>query len=783
MEIVKVSFRSALRGMVGSPGFAVAVIIILALGLGVNAITFHLVDRLILSGPSGVQDPDRVYRVVVRHRAIGGPEIADTNYSYLDYRDLLRATGLAAAAAETGGPQLVGRGSTAERIRAKLVTASYFPLLGVSPAIGRFFTSDESEREGARVVVLGHALWRRRFAGDPNVLGQVLEIGSGRYTIVGVAPRHFTGSSVARADVFLPLEAASDEEVSGDWQTSRGFGWMIAIVRLAPGVSVEAAEAEATALHRTAHEEERKQGSEGRFEFVPLDAVRGVTAPGDVSVAGLAAGVALLVLVIAVANVANLFLARSLRRSTELAVKIALGSGRGRMIAEQAVEGMLLALVGASVAALVAVQGTRFIQQRLFPNVDWLDTVIDLRGVLFVATCALVGGALAAGVPVWLTGKTDVLQWLKSAGSRVATRRTDAQVTMLIVQSALSVLLLIGAGLFVRSLSELRHLDLGVDAEQVLTVGLAPGDVPVRPDLREVPGLRERPRVESGGPYVHGVSPGYFATVGTTVIEGRGFVETDGKGAPLVAIVNQTMAKLYWPAESPLGKCLQIDDDPRCSTIVGIVENTRRDDVIEGESLLYYVPLAQAPPNIANAGQRLVVRAVDGHRGTMEGLAERIRREALALEPSLRYVGVQPLSEVITLQLRAWHLGATLFGAFGVLALLVAGVGLYGVVAFDVEGRRREIGLRSALGAPAGAILRLMMMSSVRVTGTGIVLGLAIAWLTAPFIADLLYGVSPRDASVFGAVALVLGVASVVASVAPALRAARIDPGEALRDE
>lgn len=817
IDIIKTAARSALRGAHRDPGFTLGVIALLTLGLGANAITFGLIDRLILSGPSGVVAPERVQRVVVHHRDASGTEVPDTGYSYQDYRDLIAAEGLAAVAGETSGPQLLGSGSAAELIRARLVTASYFPLLGVRPAIGRFFTADESERAGERLVVLGNALWQRRFGGEAGVIGQVLKIGGNSYTVVGVTPRGFTGSSVTRADLFLPLEAASDEQVSGAWQADRGFGWMSAIVRLGSGVSREAGAAEATALHRAAHVEETADRSTGRIEFVPLNAVRGVTAPGYVSVAGLAAVIALLVLVIASANVANLFLARALRRSTEMAVKLALGVGRARMVAEQAAEGALLAVAGAVVAAAIAGRGGPPIQRWLFPNVDWLDSTTDVRTLLFVLGCALVGGGLAAGIPVWLTGRGDSLRWLNSAGQRVSARRTNLQATLLIVQGALSVLLLVGAGLFMRSLSELNGLDLGVDARRVLVVGLAPGEVPPRPDLPQafrerlsrlpgiertalvsgtlpfvsswsvtlvIPDQANRPPVNSGR-YVQGASPEYFETVGTDLLEGRRFNDRDVSGAPRVAIVNQAMARLFWPGQSALGKCLQIGPEgPPCSTIIGVVENTPRNDVLERGALLYYIPLAQAPPSVAIAArQRIVVRVTDDAPAVVRQVSEAIRHEGLALEPTLRYVSVQGLAEVIAPQLLAWQLGATLFGVFGGLALIVAAVGLYSVVAFDVEGRRREIGLRTALGAPAGAIVRMVMAGTVRAAGAGVVLGLGVAWLAAPLMATLLYGVSAHDSRVFIVAAAALLMAALLAGVAPALRAARIDPTQTLRDE
>ena len=815
-EVWRVGIRSFVRGAIDRPGFALGIIAILALGLGVNAVTFHLVDRLVLTGPAGLDAPDRLYRVVFYHREANGAEIPDTGYSYLDYRDLPGVTALAGAAGETSAPQLLGSGSDAERIRGRLVTANYFSLLGVQPALGRFFTADESEREGARLVVLGHALWQRRFKSDPGILGRVLQIGSNRYTVVGVAPRRFTGSSVAKTDLFLPLEAASDEVVSGPWQTSRGLGWMSAIVRLAPGQSVQAAMAEATERHRAAHQAADHVPDAGRVELVSINAVRGASTPGDVSVAALASVLAMLVLVIAVANVANLFLARAIGRTSELAVKLALGGGRLRMIGEQAIEGALLSLSGALVALALAVQGTRAVQRVLFPAIDWLDSAITLREVWLMAACALAGGALAAGLPAWILTRASVVDRLKSTGQRVVTRRTRTQLGLLVVQAALSVVLLIGAGLFVRSLAALQRLDLGIETSRLLTVGVAPGDTPLRPEfwqmLRDrlqpqpdvertsivngtipfgpswavtlnVPGLPERPRVRTGGPYGQAGTPDYFETAGTSIVEGRRFTDADRQGAPLVAIVNQTLAHLYWPGQSAIGKCLQIgNDSPPCSTIVGVAENTRRQEVIEGDTALYYVPLAQAAPTTLRGARRLIVRAIDDRSATLGRLAEVIRREALALDPSLRFVGVQPIGDAIDDQLRAWRLGVTLFAAFGLLALVVAAVGLYSVVAFDVEGRRRELGLRAALGATSSTLVRLMLAGTLQIVGAGVLAGIAIAWIAAPLIGDLLYAVAPRDTFVFVGVASLLLVASLVATALPARRATQIDPGEALRD-
>ena len=814
MEILRGTVRSVWRGINRSPGFTLGVMAIFTLGLGVNAITFGLVDRLVLSGPAAITAPGELRRVVVHRKGRAGATLETTELGYLDYRDALRATQLTGAAGESASPLLFGAGETAEVIQGRLVTANYFSLLGVAPAVGRFFTSDESEREGARVVVLGHAFWQQRFGGDPAVIGRLLPIESHRYTVVGIAPRYFTGSAVTRVDLFLPLESASDEQVEGPWRTNRNFRWMGALVRLAPGVSGWAASDELTSLYRQGYAAEPDADRDARIELRPLNAVRGASVPGDLGVAALVGGVALLVLLIAFANVANLFLARALRHHDQVAIRLALGGARGRLVTEQAAEGALLAMCGAAMAVLVAMIGARPVQRLLFPDVDWLETPVNLRALLFIATCAVLGGALAAALPMWQAGRADLVRWLKTGGHRAS--RTRTQGVLLLIQGALSVLLLVGAGLFVRSLFKAQSVGLGLDTGRLLVVSTMRGEAPPRPDFRaalradvekipgventtlvagtvpfvsswamrlRVPDLPQRPVVDDGGPYVHAVEPGYFETVGTRIVEGRPFTATDRAGAPRVAIVNRSMARLYWPGAPAIGKCLQIGpDDSPCSTIVGIAENTRRQEITEGDSLLYYVPLEQAPTDLQR-GARLIVRAALDDSRLLARISETIRREALTLEPGLRTVTARPLDDVISPQLRAWRLGAGLFSAFGLLALAVAGVGLYSVVAFDVEGRRREIGVRAALGASSSMILRLVVGDGVRLAAGGVVLGLALAWMLAPMVANLLYQVTPQDFTVFAAVAVALVGAAAAASVIPALRAAHIEPSEALRDE
>jgi predicted permease len=464
----------------------------------------------------------------------------------------------------------------------------------------------------------------------------------------------------------------------------------------------------------------------------------------------------------------------------------------------------------------VAWFGGPLVQRLLFPDVAWLDAAVSGRLLLITAIGAIAGGGIAAALPMLQTSRRELAASVTASSARTSRRRTHTQTAMLIVQGALSVLLLVGAGLFVRSLTAVQSLDLGMDVDRLLVVSLVGGDTPPSPDLRErldagvqripgverttrvagtlpfisswatrlaLPGVAERPRVDDGGPYLHAVGPEYFDTVGTRIVEGRGFTTDDRDGAERVVVVNQTMARLFWPGKSAIGQCLQIgSDNPPCSTVIGIATNTRRQELIEGDSLLYYIPSAQAPEGLRNGGQ-LVIRTTTADPDEQARIAEAVRRQALQLAPSLRYVSARSLETIISPQLRSWRLGAALFGAFGVLALVVVTIGLYSVLAFTVEGRRREMGIRAAFGASSSSLVGLVVRDGVKVTLIGIALGVALAWWASPLASDLLYRIEPRDRGVFLTVVGILIAASIVASALPALRAGRVDPTTALRAE
>ena len=832
MEILPSTLRHAVRELRRDPGFTLGVVLTLALGIGANAVTFSLVDRLLLRGPRGIEDPERV-RAVYLDRDWNESRVVDDTLAYLDALDLQAATLLVGVAMETRADVLLGRGPGAETARAALVSHEYFPLLGVEPALGRFYGPQEDRVGGELVAVLGHSFWRAHLGAAPDVVGTELELGDRRYTVVGVAPEGFTGTSVARVDLFLPLRSAAHEVVSGEWPTSRGFWWLQAVVRVRDGVPVEQAEAEASILHRQGRADDAQYDPQARVLLLPLVRSTGPGVAGEIQVAALLAVVALAVLVIATANVANLLLARSLRRRREHAVRLALGVGRGRLLIEKATEGVLLGLLGGAVATVLAIWAGGLLRSALFPWVAWDDAELVGRTAAFVALVSVAAGAVAALIPAGQASVGDLSRWLQSGASRVAGGRSRMRSGLQVVQAALSVILLVGAGLFARSLDRVRNVDLGIETEGLISIGLErwdqigteeragveeaerfaleleerlrrlPGVAAVASTLGSapfggawaiglrVPGLEERPRFETGGPYVHAVTPGYFDTVGTTILRGRAITADDRLGTPRVAMVNETMARVYWPGEDPIGKCLLVDvesgedapPEPPCSEVVGVVENARRFSIFEGESGLYYVPRAQRQFDSRASIGRLYVRARDSGPRAMAELVETLRREVSAFAPDLRTLRVQSLEERISPQLRSWRLGAALFTAFGALALVVAAVGLYSVLSFEVAGRRHEIGVRAALGASRTTLLRQVVREGLTVVGLGVLIGSVAALMLAPAIRSQLYGVEPTDPLSHGMVVVVLLAVAALASWAPARRATRVPPTEALRVE
>lgn len=818
---------ASLRNLARNPGLALLVALTLGLGIGANAAMFTILDRLLFSPPAHVQEHASVHRLM-RERSFLGELSRAPLGTYPDVRDQAANSGVAAVAAYDAFRVTLGRGRNAEEIRAILAESALFPLLGVTAQRGRFF-GPEDDRAGAEpVAVVSHEFWSSALAEDPDVLGSTLELDGIRFTVVGVAPAGFTGVELAPVDVWLPLQLGGALVWGSDsWRESRGFHWLQGVVRLREGVTVEAAEAEATAMHRAAMQEDIDAGRydpEARVALDPLIVAQGPEAGADSRVARWLGGVSLLLLVVVCANVANLLLARGTRRRREFAVHLALGVSGRRLVGRTLLETAMHGLLGSAFGLLLATWGGGVVRSLLLPGVHF-PAALGARVVAFTVGLALLAGAVAGVAPALQATRLDLARDL-AAGGRGSTGGSRLRGFLTVAQAALSVLLLVGAGLFVQSVGQVRSADLGLDRDQLLTASLEfdlgnplqPGErtsldamernalyldaadrVALLPGVEavagtsspfqwayagplEVPGWDSLPQLPGGGPYAHFVTADYFQVAGLEVLRGRSLESGDDEGGARVAVVSETMARTLWPEEGALGGCLRVpesvdasDVSDVCSTVVGVVEDASRGQLEEEPHMAYYLPISQ------QAGQRingLYIRADDP-----EAVAGPVAGALRELDPRVLFAQVSTLTDRLEPQTRAWTLGATLFSVFGVLALLVAGIGLYGVLAFHVAQRTRELGIRAALGALKGELLGGVVRDGLRVTALGIVVGLGLALALGRYAEPLLFRVSSRDPWTLAGVAAILLLVGLAASLVPGLRATRVDPTEALRAE
>ncbi|HWA56725.1 MAG TPA: ABC transporter permease [Gemmatimonadales bacterium] len=804
----------AWRGIWRRPSFTLLIALTLGLGIGVNAAMFGVLDRLMLRPPAGIRDPDTVRRMYVERSFLGQLRLSST-VSYSDIRDLEQSPAFARVAAVRPARLAYGDGPASRDVRVELVTPNYFPLLGVDPALGRLFVSaDDSTDPGASVVVLSHGFWRSEFGGDPGVLGRTLALGDGHFRVIGVTAPGFAGPSPERVDAWLPLRPAARMMVGGPWETSRGIHWLEGLVRLAPGTQVTRAAEMATALHRAAHADDPRYDRNARVLIGPLLEARGPDSPPEAHVSLWIAGVSLAVLVVACANVANLLLLRAIRRRREVAVRLALGIGRGRLLGELLVEAILLALVAGAAGVVFALWGGEAIRQLLFPSLAWDGSgPLSWRLVGFSIAISLLAGLLAGVIPAWLESRPELLEALKSGTRQSGSRRSVLRGALVVTQAALSAALLVGAGLFLLSFHRVKSLDLGMDPSKVLLIAptfpretkparrrevfaLAaeriarlPGvervgyssAVPFRSNWAEelsVPGLDSLPTVATGGPYIDGVSADYFAALAVPMLQGRGFSPEDREGTARVAVVGETMASLLWPGQRALGKCLRIGGDTMpCTEVVGVARDVQRNSLTSGSRMQYYVPLTQYPGGAAP--DAFFVRT----SGDPVGLIGPARAALLEAGPDIRWIELTPMQALLDPEFRSWRMGATLFTAFGGLALIVAAIGLYSLLSYGVANRTPELGLRSALGARPSRLVALVARDGLALVGMGVALGVLVAFAGSPRLQPLLFRTSAREAAVYAGVGVVLLVIAALAGALPAWRATRVSPLTALRAE
>ncbi len=806
--------RHAVRSLRASPGVTATVVVTIALGVGANATMFGIVDRLLLRAPEHVQDPDHVVRFYVERDFLGN-SVTSSSVSYQDYTDWLDLQGLSGVAAVSNvandGNVTVGHGEGAFRIAAQKVSPNFFPLLGVQPLHGRFPATEEDVAGAADVAVLGYDFWRRNFGADPAVIGSAIALDGAAHEIIGVAPRGFTGVELMRIDAWTPLRSAASS-MNSRWESARGWVWLRAIGRLSPDAGRPDVETQATRVHRARHAAEDHYDPDARIVLGPLIAARGVRPSNESRVAAWLGSVSILVLLIACANVANILLAQGTWRQRDVGVRLALGISRRRLMTQLLTESVLLALVGGAAALVIAYSGTVLVRAILLPGVHWAESPLNPRLLGFTFLVASSTGLLAGIVPALHSVRSDVVSILGGGTTRgVARSRSRFRAGMVLLQTTLSVVLLVVAGLFVKSLDGVHSADLGFDARGLVVSIPEFDDDQLPPERRrdfyelasrrlqglaivdgvsassavpfyssawvdlKVPDVPEPPIFTNGGPYVQWITSEYFETLGIKVLRGRGFAAADDQGAPLVAVVEERLAQAYWPDGSALGRCLKIGGaDAPCSTIVGVAENTARQSIEQADESQYYAPLAQHE----RLPSALLIRL--GAEPTADQL-DLIQREVAAAADGVRFAPARPLAAFMDWQTRSWELGASMFSIFGVLALVIAAVGLYAVMAFNVARRTREIGIRAALGAEPAGLVWLVVRRALLLACVSLGLGLAVSVAGGGWLEPLLFGVAPADLGVLGTVIASQLAVAVLASAIPGMRAARVDAAEALR--
>jgi putative ABC transport system permease protein len=817
--------RYALRGLKDRPGFTFGVVLTLALGIGANTAIFSVVDRLLFRPPPLLRDAALTHRVYLA-RTYRGKEFAGAGVQYARYRDLTAWTTSFARTAEFTARRLaIGVGPESREMQVGIVTASFFGFFDAPPVLGRYFgPAEDSVPAGTPVAVLSYGYWQTAYGGRSDALGRHIHIGATVYTVIGVAPRGFAGLWPGEPPAaYVPMAVYGAESVGRmlrgeEWWATYHWTWAQMIAARKPGVSVAAANADLTTAYLRSYEAQR--AVDHNMTPVALAHLHGLVAsvlaergPNESSEAKVASwimGVALVVWLIACANVANLLLARALRRRREIAVRLALGISRARLASQLLTESVLLALVGGAAGLLVAQWGGAVLRARLLPSATGATVVTDSRTLLFAGLVALVAGLLTGLAPIWQTRRADLTRDLKAGAREGAIHRSRARVALLVVQGALSVVLLVGAGLFVRSLGRVNAVPLGYDADHVLAVDLemrgvtldSAAEVVLRRRLlaeaQAIPGVTHATRqltmpfwstwnvdlhvagidsVDRLGEFdLNAVTPDYFSTMGTRILRGRGIGAQDVAGAPGVMVVSAAMARALWPGADALGQCLRVGADTApCTTVVGIAENIKAHSLDQDPGLLYYLSADQFHPQQGG----LFVRT----RGEAATAVESIRRQLQRTMPGAAYVNVTPFADILGGETQSWKLGATMFSVFGLLALALAAIGLYSVIAYSVAQRSHELGVRVALGAQMRDVVRLVVNEGMMLAMVGVGLGAVLALLVGRWVRPLLFRESPYDPVVFLAVTvLLLGVAG-LASFLPARRAAAVDPMRALRTE
>ncbi|HWK12033.1 MAG TPA: ABC transporter permease [Vicinamibacterales bacterium] len=806
--------RYALRLLGRSPGFTAVAVLSLATGIGANTAIFSLANALLVRPLPGLSDAGHLVDI---GRTQSGRGFDTTNYpNYLDVR--ARTTTLSSVYAYRIEPMPMSLGGPdgAERVYGLMVTGNYFNVLGTHAQIGRVFTDADDTPGRNGVTVISDQLWRTRFGADPTILGRVVTITNKPYTVIGVAPRGFQGTTILQSDLWLPLSNHPTGE-AGNMFTSRAVSWLMMGGRLKPGATVKQADAELHAIG-AALEREYPKDNEGRGFAVAASSIF----PGRISIISgfLAILMALvaLILMIACVNLAGMLLARAAGRRREVAVRLAIGAGRGRLVRQMLTEAVVL-FSGGCVAGLLL---SRWLEAALLSVLPELPLPIgvtiatDWRVLTFTIVLSLVAALLCGIAPALQASRPDLVPSLKAQGLDGSPARLRLRSAFLVSQVTLALLLVIAGGLFLRALERAVHIPPGFDQTNVEVVSLdlslagvkdaagisfaddllarvraLPGvanaalsvDLPLDGgrmsfgDIRLPGAPRQTGRRNSAPIDWNLISHGYFDTMKVQLIRGRDFTEADGGRAPKVAIVNEALARRLFGADDPIGRTFLVDtplsQGSDTYTVVGLAADAHVVDLTGPVDPYVYVPFAQEyHPRVS-----LIVKT------TGVSAIPQVRALVHQMQPALPVTSAMPLSDVTAIGLVPQRLAATLAGALGLVGLLLAAIGIYGVTSYAVSRRTKEIGVRIALGADRRAVLRLVLRQGIVLAGAGVAIGLALGAVASQLLRSLLLGVSAVDPVTFVGAAALFAAVALAATYVPARRAARVDPMVALRAE
>ena len=817
MKTLLQDLRYGLRMLWKTPGFTVVAVVSLALGIGLNTAIFSIVNVILIRPVPRVKEQSNV---VWLRAPVSYPD-------YVDYKEQTQSfEGMAAA---TGTSEFsLARGGESELIKGEYVTENYFDVLKVSALSGRTFVKEEGQIP-IPVVVLSEHLWRTRFDSDRSVIGRQLSLNGLGFTVVGVAPKNFIGTEVglnrelwvplAMQPVLNPPEASRSADPVRNRFVERDSHWLAVFARLKPGVSREQAGTELTNVARHVAESYRGKVSAETLRNVQLLRMNGGMDPRDreeaLPLAGIVMVVVALVLLIACANIASLLLARAAVRRRETAIRQALGATRPRLVRQWLTESILLGVAGGGLGLLLALWANQLLISYLQTTpLASLELGLDWRVLAFTLGVSVATGIVFGLAPALQASRLDIVMALKSEDAqRAGSRRSRLRAVFVTAQVTLSVVLLVGAGLFIRSLQSANTIDPGFRVDHALTIPInlgllrykeTEGENFYRNLLARVeaqPGVERASLVRfaqlgfsfaqfqvfaagrASGKTDEGIStgfnvvgPNYFKTMETPLLRGRDFTEADRKGAPDVVVLNQTLAATLWPGEEALGKRVSISGpDGPFLEVVGVARDGKYRSLGEAPHPYIYQPLLQS----YDPKMTLVVRTT----GPPQSVATAMREQIRTLDANLPVADVKTLRDQLDLSLFPSRVAAWTLGGFGVLALLLAAIGIYGVVSYSVAQRTREIGVRMAMGAREKDVLRLVLGEGLFVIAVGLALGLLLAAAATRVIAGLLYGVEATDPLTFAGVPLLLGFVALVASYIPARRATKVDPLVALRYE